>query len=222
MGKPAGLPNLEVVRDKNSVSKRVDFAPPYLKMAPGKGVTKRSSQQGQRGGGDQGMGGGQQPPRREIKLSSMSSMPRQERVEDPNAWKPKHATKSKDKDKDKDKDNKEEAEKEELLKVARGILNKITPSKFDKLLEAIKALNIDTEDRLAGVIRLFFEKAVDEPIFSSTYAKMCGMLSTKEVVSATNEKETTTFRKLLLTRCQKEFETDNNAIVLVESKKKEL
>lgn len=56
------------------------------------------------------MGGGQQPPRREIKLSSMSSMPRQERVEDPNAWKPKHATKSKDKDKDKD--NKEEAEKE--------------------------------------------------------------------------------------------------------------
>ena len=39
-------------------------------------------------------------------------MPRQERVEDPNAWKPKHATKSKDKDKDKDKDNKEEAEKE--------------------------------------------------------------------------------------------------------------
>ena len=48
------------------------------------------------------------------------------------------------------------------------------------------------------------------------------MLSTKEVVSATNEKETTTFRKLLLTRCQKEFEKDNNAIVLVESKKKEL
>ena len=69
-------------------------------------VTKRSSQQGQRGGGDQGMGGGQQPPRREIKLSSMSSMPRQERVDDPNAWKPKHATKSKDKG------NKEETETE--------------------------------------------------------------------------------------------------------------
>ena len=49
---------------------------------------------------------------------------------------------------------------QELLKVARGILNKITPSKFDKLLEAIKALNIDTEDRLAGVIRLFFEKVI--------------------------------------------------------------
>ena len=111
---------------------------------------------------------------------------------------------------------------QDLFKVVRGILNKITPSKFDKLLESIKSLNIDTEDRLAGVIKLFFEKAVDEPIFSSTYAKMCLALSSKEVVSAANEKETTTFRKLLLTRCQKEFEKDNNGLLIVEEKKKEV
>ena len=116
-------------------------------------VAKRSSQQGQRGS-DQGVGGGQQPPRREIKLSSMSSMPRQERVEDPNAWKPKHASKSKEKD------AKEGSETDELLKVVRGILNKITPSKYDKLLETFKELNIETEDQLSGVIKLFFEKVI--------------------------------------------------------------
>merc|ERR1712071_170303 len=156
--KPLGLPNLEVVRDKNSVSKRVDFAPPYLKLAPGKSVAKRSSQQG--------VGGGQQPPRREIKLSSMSSMPRQERVEDPNAWKPKHASKSKEKD------AKEGSETDELLKVVRGILNKITPSKYDKLLETFKELNIETEDQLSGVIKLFFERLLMS-LFSRQLTPKC-------------------------------------------------
>ena len=47
---------------------------------------------------------------------------------------------------------------QELLKTVRGILNKLTPSKFDKLLARIQSLNIDSEDRLAGVIKLFFEK----------------------------------------------------------------
>ena len=81
---------------KRSVS---DFTPPFLKLAPGKGITKRSSQQGSQrgGGGDQGPGMSQQPQRREIRLQH-SSMQRIERVEDPNVWKPKHAVKSKEED----------------------------------------------------------------------------------------------------------------------------
>lgn len=54
------------------------------------------------------------------------------------------------------------------------------------------------------------------------YAKMCQALSTKEVASASNPSETTNFRKLLLTRCQKEFEKDNAALLDVENKKKEI
>lgn len=216
--KPEGLPNLEVVRDKNAAMKRTIapgdvFTPPFVKIMPPKGgLPKRNSQQGSRG--DQGMGGmQQQAPRREIKL--MTSIARQERVEDPNVWKPKHAAKGKD-------DDPTQIHTEELLKTVRGILNKLTPSKFDKLLTKIQALNIDTEERLAGVIKLFFEKAVDEPIFSSTYAKMCQALSTKEVSSAANPAETTNFRKLLLTRCQKEFEKDSAGLQDVEKKKKEI
>jgi hypothetical protein len=45
-----------------------------------------------------------------------------------------------------------------MLKTVRGILNKLTPSKFEALLARIQALDIDSEDRLAGVIKLFFEK----------------------------------------------------------------
>ncbi len=54
------------------------------------------------------------------------------------------------------------------------------------------------------------------------YAKMCQALSTKEVTSAANPAETTNFRKLLLTRCQKEFEKNSDGLVHVENKKKEI
>lgn len=74
----------------------------FLKWFVYQGVTKRSSQQGSRGG-DQGpnVGGQQQPPpRREIRLqTSIARMERKE--EDPNVWKPKHAVKSKESDPDK-------------------------------------------------------------------------------------------------------------------------
>ncbi|XP_046441878.1 eukaryotic translation initiation factor 4 gamma 1-like isoform X2 [Daphnia pulex] len=214
--KPDGLPSLEVVRDKASTMKRGvsvgDFTPPFVKMMPAKGLPKRNSQQGSR---DQGMGQQQPPQRREIKL--MNSLVRQERPEDPNVWKPKHASKTKE-----EKENPDKASTEGMLKTVRGILNKLTPSKFEALLARIQALDIDSEDRLAGVIKLFFEKAVDEPIFSSMYAKMCQALSTKEVASAANPAETTNFRKLLLTRCQKEFEKDSAGLVDVENKKKEI
>lgn len=51
---------------------------------------------------------------------------------------------------------------------------------------------------------------------------MCQALSSKEVASSSNPSETTNFRKLLLTRCQKEFEKDSAGLVDVENKKKEI
>ena len=64
--------------------------------------------------------------------------------------------------------------------------------------------------------------AVIEPSYLSIYAKMCQALSTKEVTSASDPAETTNFRKLLLTRCQREFENDSTGLVDVENKKKEI
>lgn len=66
---------------------------------------------------------------------------------------------------------------QELYKKFRGILNKLTPQKFDALLDKVKTLEINTQSRLEGVINLVFEKAIDEPNFSKAYATMCSKLS---------------------------------------------
>lgn len=60
-------------------------------------------------------------------------------------------------------------------------MNKLTPQKFDTLLDKVKTLDINTETRLKGVIDLVFEKAIDEPNFSEAYAAMCSKLSMLKV-----------------------------------------
>ncbi|KAG8333286.1 Eukaryotic translation initiation factor 4 gamma [Homalodisca vitripennis] len=71
-----------------------------------------------------------------------------------NTWKPQRL--------DADVGKPEEAKQtEELYKMVRGILNKLTPQKFETLMK-FKELKIDSEERLTLVMNLFFDKAVDE------------------------------------------------------------
>ena len=60
-----------------------------------------------------------------------------------------------------------------LKKNVLAILNKLTPQKFDALVEKFNALPIDSQTKLQVCMELIFEKAVDEPGFSVAYAKMC-------------------------------------------------
>lgn len=96
----------------------------------------------------------------------------------------------------------------ELERNVRSILNKLTPQKFDKLVKQFNELKIDSETKLANSIELIFEKAVDEPEFSVAYAKMCDVLREKKVPKSDDSGLPVDFRKLLVTRCQKEFERD--------------
>uniref|UniRef100_A0A8C5DFD8 MIF4G domain-containing protein n=1 Tax=Gouania willdenowi TaxID=441366 RepID=A0A8C5DFD8_GOUWI len=98
----------------------------------------------------------------------------------------------------------------DLLKKFRSILNKLTPEKFEKLMAQVQMLTIDTEQRLKDVIDLTFEKAISEPAFSEIYAKMCSFLNGLKVQSKENPECQADFRKLLLNRCQKEFEKDKD------------
>lgn len=96
----------------------------------------------------------------------------------------------------------------------RGILNKLTPEKFSRLVDTVKTLPINTTERLSNVIDLIFEKAVDEQGFSSTYAQMCQVLSLMSVRGSGNDtgnsgKSEVKFRNLIINKCQKEFEKDN-------------
>ena len=109
-----------------------------------------------------------------------------------------------------------------VLKTVRGLLNKMTPSKHEKLFAQIENLPIDTEERLAGVIQLFFEKAISEPFFAPTYAKMCQSLSQKAVSSSTDGETSVSFRNLLLAQCKKEFDRDGADRIGFDEKKTEI
>ncbi|XP_037732020.1 eukaryotic translation initiation factor 4 gamma 3 isoform X2 [Drosophila subpulchrella] len=125
--------------------------------------------------------------------------------ENENAWRPRGLNKS-----DGDSDAKSTHEKDELVRRVRGILNKLTPERFDTLVEEIIKLKIDTPDKMDEVIVLVFEKAIDEPNFSVSYARLCHRLIS-EVKTRDERMESGTksnlahFRNALLDKTEREF-----------------
>ncbi|XP_050952465.1 eukaryotic translation initiation factor 4 gamma 3 isoform X5 [Labeo rohita] len=111
---------------------------------------------------------------------------------------------------------------QELFRKVRSILNKLTPQMFNQLMKQVTDLTIDTEERLKGVIDLVFEKAIDEPSFSVAYGNMCSCLAMLKVPMTDKPNSTVNFRKLLLNRCQKEFEKDKVDDDAFEKKHREL
>ncbi|XP_057513833.1 eukaryotic translation initiation factor 4G-like isoform X1 [Actinidia eriantha] len=96
----------------------------------------------------------------------------------------------------------EEQSKQRQLK---AILNKLTPQNFEKLFEQVKAVNIDSAITLTGVISQIFDKALMEPTFCEMYANFCSRLA-GELPDFSEDNEKITFRRLLLNKCQEEFE----------------
>jgi translation initiation factor 4G len=93
-----------------------------------------------------------------------------------------------------------------VLCEVRAIMNKIAPQTFDKLTQDLIALSLNSkEERLKGAIDIIFEKAIDEPNYSQTYAQVCVSLSKTKLQKGDTQ---VLFRSILLNRCQKEFHTD--------------
>lgn len=103
-------------------------------------------------------------------------------------------------------------EEDKIRRKLQGLLNKLSLEKFESISNQIMALGIDNESILALVIAGIFDKAVDEPNFGSMYARLCAKLSAelpKNRPWMLDEKDPTKnnlFRRLLLTKCQLEFE----------------
>eukprot|EP00066_Takifugu_rubripes_P028540 XP_011617806.1 PREDICTED: eukaryotic translation initiation factor 4 gamma 1-like [Takifugu rubripes] len=230
MHRPEGLPSIsDVVLDKvNKTPLRPadparlmnvgpDFTPSYLGNLGSRSVGgprgpppgPRRSQQGQR-----------KEPRKIISSMSLNDDVQLSKAE--NAWKPssKKSARSRAAE-DAEEDGLEQSRTHEVLKQLRSILNKLTPQKFQALIQQVKELKIDTEDRLKGAIDLIFEKAILEPNFSVAYANMCRCLIGLRV-NTEKPGATVNFRKLLLNRCQKEFERDQDDDEIFERKQKEL
>ncbi len=114
-----------------------------------------------------------------------------------NAWAPSHKSKTYV--------DEETAKTEAVYKSVKAILNKLTPTKFDTLVNKVLTLEINTEERLKGSINIIFEKAIDEPSFSVAYAKMAECMMALKVPSTENPDSFINFRSVLLGRCQAEF-----------------
>ncbi|XP_022239688.1 eukaryotic translation initiation factor 4 gamma 1-like isoform X2 [Limulus polyphemus] len=218
--KPQGLPNLEVIKDKANLSKQVDmrrtvnmnqfrnyhsdnlFLPLYT------GIQQRNGQGG-------GAGRRQSQHNRDKGKKITSSFSKDVKLhESENAWKPSY--------KAPEPESPEEKKTRELYKKVQGILNKLTPQKFKTLVSQVKELPIDNEERLKGVINLVFKKAIEEPSFSVPYANMCKTLAVMQVPAAEGSNECVKFSKILLTKCQHEFEKDIYDEIQKEERLKEI
>lgn len=95
----------------------------------------------------------------------------------------------------------------ELIRQFRSILNKLTPENFPILIQNLKELTIDTVDLLDECISLVFEKAINEPNYSASYAQLCKEVSIVFVVplDEKNSQQKAVFKNRLITQCQKEF-----------------
>lgn len=123
----------------------------------------------------------------------------------------------------------EEAKRRHL----KSILNKLTPQNFEKLFEQVKEVNIDSATTLAGVISQIFDKALMEPTFCEMYANFCYHLA-GELPDFVEDNQKITFKRLLLDKCQEEFERgereaaeadsmeEDGAVKLSEGKREEM
>lgn len=102
----------------------------------------------------------------------------------------------------------EEDTDEVVLKKALLILNKLSLTKFEKLSDAFIATGIGRNVKCMGdAIELIVKKAQDEPHFAAMYAGLCLKLSCTPMDFEEPGKKKK-FKKMLLTQCQREFETD--------------
>ncbi|KAF6176491.1 hypothetical protein GIB67_007874 [Kingdonia uniflora] len=100
------------------------------------------------------------------------------------------------------------SDKDRVLKTVKGILNKLTPEKFDILKGQLIDSGITTPDILKDVISLIFDKAVLEPTFCPMYALLCSDLNEKLPPFPSDEPggKDITFKRILLNNCQEAFE----------------
>lgn len=104
------------------------------------------------------------------------------------------------------------SDNDRVLKTVKGILNKLTPEKYDLLKGQLIDSGITSAEILKGVISLIFDKAVLEPTFCPMYAQLCSDLNEKLPPYPPEEAggKEITFKRVLLNICQEAFEGADN------------
>ncbi|CAD7702866.1 unnamed protein product, partial [Ostreobium quekettii] len=133
----------------------------------------------------------------------------------------------------------EDPEEEKRQKSFKSILNKLTPDNFQKMFNKMKDVEIGSAQTLTGLIDQIFDKALIETTFCALYASLCKLLSTEmPEFTVEGDPRKVTFRRLLLNKCQAEFEkgdaamraaeqaselgTEESARILIQAKKERM
>lgn len=224
--KPVGLPDIDIILDQahaptkavvpgTSISTGNNFMPTFMRQASGGRNTSSGGGGGGFGGGRGSGGGGRNsrekdrgsqnaPSRQQQKVISIPQFEKVELKKSENAWvRPGEKVKNMSQD---------EKELYDVDRAVCSILNKLTPQKFKPLVQQMTDLKLSNGTKLEKAISLIFEKAISEPGFSVAYANMCRVLTEAfNKVPATNEPNApvVTFRKILLNKCQTEFEKES-------------
>lgn len=92
---------------------------------------------------------------------------------------------------------------EDLARKARGILNKLTPTRFDTLYEQLLSCEVRTSTQLQVIVAEIFEKATIQHCFLPMYVDLCVRL---DAHFRSKPIEGADFRKVLVGECQRTFE----------------
>ncbi|CDW58395.1 eukaryotic translation initiation factor 4 [Trichuris trichiura] len=108
---------------------------------------------------------------------------------------------------------------QELYNNVRNVLNKLTPKNLTDMTEQFNEhiANADTDERMTGVVDIFFEKALSEPNYCNLYSQLC-----KSTYAAADQKKVRQFKTILLKRCQNEFENMGRAVAERKMKEEEI
>nr|BAA02185.1 eukaryotic initiation factor 4 gamma [Homo sapiens] len=242
MQKPEGLPHIsDVVLDKanktplrpldptrlQGINCGPDFTPSFANL----GRTTLSTRGPPRGGpggelargAQAGLGprrsqqGPRKEPRKIIATVLMTEDIKLNKAE--KAWKP--SSKRTAADKDRGEEDADGSKTQDLFRRWRSILNKLTPQMFQQLMKQVTQLAIDTEDASKGSLTSFLRRPFQSPT-SLWPIQHVPLPHGAESAHYGKPTVTVNFRKLLLNRCQKEFEKDKDDDEVFEKKQKEM
>ena len=93
------------------------------------------------------------------------------------------------------------------------IMNRLTPTNFEKLAGEMRKLKVVNYDDLKELVKIFFDKVTFETKFVSAYAQLCKVMAGLKVTPPAGvEESAATFRVVMLTKCQQEFETNKSEV----------
>lgn len=110
----------------------------------------------------------------------------------------------------------EDPEEEKRQKIYKSMLNKLTPDNFERIAGKILEVEVLEPQTMMNLINQIFDKALTETTFCELYSGLCKFIEDKlPKFPGPKSNREITFRRVLLNKCQEEFESGAAAMMAV-------